>query len=231
MSPENASEQTVEERLEQVEGKNRWLQQWIGDVERQNTKLKRIAIATSAVAALAAVGCVFVTYLRGPLPERLPLSQPTEPPVGRPDSLSRRIGVCERELGRIARWDKSFATQNLQLVDATGSERAALGFRGEVVVFRLSDTKGTGRVCAFASDESASIWTADADGKPRLSLSQIEAEGPRISLKDRDGTERVVLGSAQTIQTSGKEKGTKMITPTSSILLFGKDRKVIWSAP
>ena len=57
---------------------------------------------------------------------------------------------------------------------------------------------------------------------------QVLDEGPQFTLTDKDGKNRLILSVAQTIAT---RTGTTTTNPESSILLFGPDETVIWSAP
>jgi hypothetical protein len=55
----------------------------------------------------------------------------------------------------------------------------------------------------------------------------VEEYGPLLYLIDEKGTNRAWLGASQTKTPDGKST----IYPESSLLLFGPDSHVIWSAP
>ncbi|MFQ5866321.1 MAG: hypothetical protein ACE5IW_13955, partial [bacterium] len=87
----------------------------------------------------------------------------------------------------------------------------------------------------------------DDDGTIRASLTLLRDGGPSLNLYDKDGNKRATLGyteleSTRTVTTLKKTPigmrakyettSTGTVTrPESSLVLFGKDKKVIWRAP
>ena len=88
----------------------------------------------------------------------------------------------------------------------------------------LSNEAGKGRVFLNVDpDGAAGITVANESGDGRVGMG-VESDGlPHLGLRDRNGRTRVLLGHT-TDATLGER-------PVSSLLLFDKDKKVIWSAP
>jgi len=66
---------------------------------------------------------------------------------------------------------------------------------------------------------------ADENGRPRASLA-ISKDGPSLSLWDEKGVGRFAAGKTKAISPDGKT----IEYPESSLILYGPDGKVIWSA-
>lgn len=138
------------------------------------------------------------------------------------------------------------------VVDANGKARAELKMAttGEPALF-LNDTTETARVMLYGSDSGAGlslfggagkIATLDVTSKagPRLFLSgraepgrialailTVPADGPSLELDDPNGF-ATQIGIAKLMTTS---TGESHQTSAASIVLLGKDQKVLWSAP
>ena len=107
--------------------------------------------------------------------------------------------------------------------------RASLGMLGDRPCLWLLDAKGEARASlAVLADGSPSLWLSDADGKTRAHLG-MDADGSSyIEICDKDGKTRAALGvtNLEVTKTGATEK-----TAPSSLVLFDRDGKVIWSAP
>jgi hypothetical protein len=135
----------------------------------------------------------------------------------------------------------------LSFYDEQGHERAALTVLNGRPGFWLLDENGKRRVMLAAIKGSPNLVLSDEDGKPRawldvanngsyLSLldkkDQVRAglavidDGPELVLSDENGKIRFVAGKT-VIETP---EGKTIEHPESSLILFGPDGKVIWSA-
>jgi len=65
------------------------------------------------------------------------------------------------------------------------------------------------------------------DGKNRIMLN-LEQGSPQIVLRDNNAQTRLVLG---TYEMTSRTRGTIEKRPESSMVMFNKDGKLIWSAP
>jgi hypothetical protein len=117
----------------------------------------------------------------------------------------------------------------------------------EAQSFILRDGSGRIRARLEVVDEKLALVFQDEKGTVRASLTTIKGGEPSLNLYDEAGNARAILGyteleSTRTIQTLERTStgmGTKHLTartgkverPESSLVLFGKDRKVIWHAP
>jgi hypothetical protein len=108
---------------------------------------------------------------------------------------------------------------------------------------------GTGRIRARLGilNEKLALVFQDEDGTARASLTMIKDGPPSLNLYDKTGNARAILGYTelgttriiQTLENTSTGSRTRFITSRtgkvarseSSLVLFGKDRKVIWRAP
>ena len=79
-------------------------------------------------------------------------------------------------------------------------------------------TSGTGYL--------AGLHMAGLSGNVDVTVSQ-EGSGPNVTVTDEESYSSV-LGRSDLVQTN---TGKKEQTPAASLVLFGKDKKVLWSAP
>jgi hypothetical protein len=128
------------------------------------------------------------------------------------------LGLYEKEIRA------GISVQNgnpgIELFNESGKPRVSIeaGKTGEFIL--LGDTAGK---------ESSMLWNSGVSilGKAGSFRLELGEEGPSLDLKDNEGysttlgrTDLIALGS-----------GRKERTPAASLVLFGKDRKVLWSAP
>jgi hypothetical protein len=71
-------------------------------------------------------------------------------------------------------------------------------------------------------NSGVTIW--GKTGRFRVDLGE---DGPNLDLKDNEGYS-TILGRTDLVASSS---GRKQRTPAASLVLFGKDQKVLWSAP
>jgi hypothetical protein len=136
----------------------------------------------------------------------------------------------------------------LDLLDAKGNERLTLDGPPIGPALVLSDANGNTRAEMDAFSDSPELDLYDASGKPRAGLGAWP-EGPGLKLYDANGKPRAGLAVTSDGPTLGLDDAngfktrigvTGLVTPATgethktsaaSIVLFGKDRKVLWSAP
>jgi len=78
------------------------------------------------------------------------------------------------------------------------------------------------------SDGRSGLQLHDAAENPRAALVLTQDGSTSLRLADKAGTERAVLGvsSLKTVETREVR-----VRPESSLVLFGKDRNVMWNVP
>jgi hypothetical protein len=136
----------------------------------------------------------------------------------------------------------------LGLFDANGNMRVVLSALPEGPGLALSDAKGNTRAEMDAFSDSPELALSDAKGNTRVMLSALP-EGPGLALYDAKGNTRAGMdafsdrpelalsdasGFVTDIGVTGlvtPATGETHKTSAASIVLFGKDRKVLWSAP
>jgi len=114
------------------------------------------------------------------------------------------------------------------LVDEAGKTRVMLGAFKEASGLALFDKKGTRHVGLGVFKEGLGLSLYDEKFKERASLTLTEKGNPCLTLSDKNGTSRTVLGctSLETIKT-----GATTQTGESNLSFFDKQGKVIRSLP
>lgn len=120
------------------------------------------------------------------------------------------------------------------------SNRAFTGkpaFAQETLLHETVVTAGEFRLVAKGGKPIAALSTSPESGEPFLvlygkdgkyrALLELAGDSPRLILRDSDSKTRVVLGSTELTTT----KGAVRKRPESSLVMFNKDGKLIWSAP
>ncbi|MGB9594796.1 MAG: hypothetical protein ACPL7B_00835 [Candidatus Poribacteria bacterium] len=107
----------------------------------------------------------------------------------------------------IAQEEISIQAQDFRLVSKDGKVKAA-----------LSISPDTGEPFLIINGK---------DGKYRLMLN-LDHDSPQIILRDDKAQTRLVIG---TTEITNRIKGTIERRPESSLIMFNKDGKLIWSAP
>jgi hypothetical protein len=115
---------------------------------------------------------------------------------------------------------------NILLDDAKGVARANLGLLGDQSFALLNDAKGTPRVRVDLDHGQPKIDLQDADEIPRVGMAIIK-DLPTIGLDDPQGFS-AVLGSTSVVTAGSRDEHQ---TPAASLMLFGKDGNVLFSAP
>lgn len=136
----------------------------------------------------------------------------------------------------------------LALGDETGNPRASLDVMEGVPQLRLLSGKAQTQVALIAPKEGAALALYDESGKPRGSLSATK-DGPGLELYDEAGQTRAnlsvkkggpflaledVQGYSATLGCTGlitPKTGTQTTRSAASLVMFDKDKNVIWKAP
>lgn len=147
--------------------------------------------------------------------------------------------------------EKEIQASRFTLVGAGGAVRGSLGVEpdGSAAV-RLTDQHGMERFAASVSDAGASLNLSERDRKIAAKL-VVEGGVPRLALSDRTGNDRMWvalrLGSPAIqfigpdgvprsgIATMNDDSGVAVISGivsgTPGLVLYDKERKIVWSAP
>jgi DNA-directed RNA polymerase subunit RPC12/RpoP len=114
----------------------------------------------------------------------------------------------------------------LHLCDEQGKTQALLRSDKDGPWLNLYGENGKSRAVLSALKDGPGVGLTDADDHVRVGLS-VRADGPRLGLLDEKGMLRAQMGVTETVSPDGKTT----TYPESSVLLFGADGKVRWSAP
>ncbi len=134
------------------------------------------------------------------------------------------LGLYEKEIR--AGLSIQNSKPGLDLFDESGTAQATLAARPTGSFLRLKDPAGK-EISTLWVDSSAggsSFNMSGSAGSLSVNLGE-EAGGPSLEITDNEGFS-TVLGRREMVGTGRKER-----KPAASLLLLGKDRKVLWSAP
>ncbi|MHC4637194.1 MAG: hypothetical protein ACYTBV_06765 [Planctomycetota bacterium] len=112
------------------------------------------------------------------------------------------------------------------LEDKNSKSRATLAVVESGAELFMGDENGELRATLSSDKDGPRLNLYGENGKGDVSLI-VGKSGPRLSLYDENGKGRASLGAAKT----NTPDGNTITYPESSLLLFGPDGKVIWSAP
>lgn len=137
------------------------------------------------------------------------------------------------------------------LTDPSGAVRGTLGVEADgTAALRLSDAAGVERLSAVVSASGPSISVLEKDGKIAAKL-LVESGVPRLALSDRTGSDRLWValrlgspalqfiapdGVARSgLVTMNDDTGLAIVSGASGsvpgLVLYDKERKIVWSAP
>ncbi len=165
----------------------------------------------------------------------------------RMDNLVRRLNRLELEnlwLKRLA----AFVFVGIAAVLFMGQSKPPVVAKVvEAESFILRDGSGRTRARLGILNEKLALVFQDEDGTARASLTIIKDGTPSLNLYDKTGNARAILGYTelgttriiQTLESTSTGRRTRFIASRtgkvaraeSSLVLFGKDKKVIWRAP
>jgi hypothetical protein len=146
---------------------------------------------------------------------------------------------------------KEIRAKRIVVEDENGKSRIMLSAGNNSPMMSLADEDGNSRITLFWSKIStglmiygenyknlaslsaikvgaglaAGLVVCDENGNPRIRLNAFK-DGPKLTILDENGKDRFAAGNAQTETPDGKT----ITYPESSLILFGPDGKVIWSA-
>jgi hypothetical protein len=114
----------------------------------------------------------------------------------------------------------------LDIFDEAGKERATVDVTEGGPSFALSDANGKRRAVLTVFMGGPYLWLADDNEKQRFSLG-LHANAPNLTLSDDEGFQ-TTLGSTDLVT---PETGESHKTSAASVVMFGKDGKLLWRAP
>lgn len=147
--------------------------------------------------------------------------------------------------------EKEIQASRFTLVGSGGTVRGSLGVEPDgSTALKLADSHGVERLAASVSDAGASLGLFERDRKIAAKL-VVEGSVPRLALSDRTGNDRMWvalrLGSPAIqfispdgiprsgIATMNDDSGVAVISGivsgTPGLVLYDKERKIVWSAP
>jgi hypothetical protein len=115
--------------------------------------------------------------------------------------------------------------ESFQVVDKNGKIRAVLGMgsNGEPSLSLADENEHVRTVVGLSA-----LGIAHANGESSISLNLWPDGNPSLTLNDQEGKLRAVLGVYMVV---GKNTELREQRPISSLMLLGKDEKVLWKAP
>lgn len=198
-------------------------------LEKENRRLKRGALAF--VLLIASVGLMAQTR--------------QSPPTSSQRQKGRAPAPAPAPAGPTAVEAQAFI-----LKDSNGHVRAELGLTGSSPSLKFKDESGSALVTlALNSDAPGGplLLLSDPQHHASVALSVLEHAGPQFSLTGERADIQLHMGVAPdgtTLELSDKDGFTTSIgsgilpkngqakkTSAASIVLFGKERKVLWSVP
>ena len=153
-------------------------------------------------------------------------------------TIEERLENMERELGRVKRRNRWLLGAILLVAgglivpgmfETTAVRARAQGVKTAKEIrankFVLEDENGKRRAELGVFEDGPRLTMYDKNGKPRAGPGVLK-DGPSLVLGDENGKIRFVAGKTATKKPDGKTTEY----PESSLILYGPDGKVIWSA-
>jgi hypothetical protein len=210
-------------------------------LERENRRLKRgavvgVAVAASFIALFGLLGQAQTSQQKAPATRARKPATPAAAPAPPPAPFVM---------------PKNIEAESFVLKDANGRVRAELAMSGEGPSLKFRDQSGSALVTLSLLDSAPGgplFLLSDGQHRASLSMSVASGQGSQLSLIGEradvqahigvtpDGTELELtdkdgftasIGNGVKAAKNGQVKNTS----AGSITLFGKDRKVLWSAP
>ncbi len=201
-------------------------------LERQNRRLKQGAVVF--VLAIASVGLMAQTKQK---PATSSSGQRQKPRTSAPATPPAPAGPT------------AIDAQGFILKDMNGHVRAELGLTGSTPSLKFKDENGSALVTLALNDTPAGpmLLLSDPEHHASVALSVLEHSGPQLALTGERADIQAHIGVAPegtTFELSDKDGFTTSIgngvvakngqakqTSAASIVLYGKQRKVLWSVP
>jgi hypothetical protein len=187
-------------------------------LEKQNRRMKQIGVAVIMIAASLLV---------------MAQKQPTNRTVEANEFVLRDSSGDVR-----SKWSMTQEGPRLSLLDSEGKERVGVYCRdafGRGGITFLDPNSGTPSsmfpnsmfLIGPSGKSGPGIYMTQAGSFINLGTSQEKSQNPFIEIADKEGF-RATLGSTDL----GTERtGETHQTSAASVILFGKDKKVLWKAP
>jgi hypothetical protein len=203
----------------------------IGRLERENRRFKRGAIVFLVMAA--SVGLMAQTRQSAPASGQKPKGRAPAAPA----PAAAPAGPTAVE------------AQGFILKDANGKVRAELGLAGGSPSLKFRDESGSALVSLSLNEGPAGpvLLLSDPQHHASVALSVLEKAGPQLSLTGERADIQLRMGvtpDGTTLELSDKDGFTTSIgngivpkngqvkkTSAASIVLYNKERKVLWSQP
>lgn len=115
------------------------------------------------------------------------------------------------------------------LFDAQNGPRISLGTSEDDADIEVNSPKLTASSQMWAGSpgkRGSGLGVTGPAGVFRVNLDGLAVDGPQVSIEDNEGYSTEMGRSDLVTQTGRKEK-----TPAASVILFSKDKKIMWSAP
>lgn len=211
----------------------------VEDLERQNRRLKRsgLAVLLTAVSLIVMgqarpvtdVAAHSYTLLDTKGAKRAELLMDSDSPQKSSDPTLRFFDEKGNQTlilsaSRLELTGQSDAGTNVLLDDANGVTRANLGLIADQSFVLLNDSKGVTRVRVNLDRGQPAVALQNTRQIPLVGMDIVDGE-PSIGLDDPEGNS-AAIGSTKVV-TNGLEHRTS----AASIMLFGKDGSLLWSAP
>jgi hypothetical protein len=186
-------------------------------VEKQNRWMKR----TGAVAVLSAVVLLVSGQAKVDTKKTVEASEFV---------LKDANGVVRAKLGMgVALMMKG---PGLVLYDERGQERASVSTSEEQAKIYLSSgssitSPSSSMWAGMPGKDGSGVGVTGPSGVVRMNLDGPLIGGPQIGLQDKDGYETHIGKTDLVITKSGKTEHTS----AASVVMFDKEKKVLWSAP
>lgn len=132
----------------------------------------------------------------------------------------------------LSTWGMYAGGPGIVLFSKGGEYRAVFSLTSpeEGPILTLADKEGHYRtIMGLGAERQPYIALRDEEGRERLALTLNNEGEPALLFYDKDKNRRVVLGTIDL--TKMKRTGTIEKQTTYSLILLGKDGKVVWKAP
>ena len=213
------------------------IEQRIEALERQNRRLKLVGGAT--------IGIVLLALAAGQA-----TSKKAEPPASK-GRIIEAEGFILRDKNGLTRAGLTLVDDvvHFAVYDKKGKPRLDLYGGKDVQVLSFYGTSNEPRMMLGATKDGQALSFYGTNNEPRMRLSALppgpiinfydtnnksrmmlyaSKDGPALSLSDAKGRSRAVLGVSSQENT---RTGTVTNRPESSLVLYGKEGKVVWKAP
>lgn len=198
-------------------------------LEKQNRRLKQGAMLL--LLAIASAGLMAQTKQKSTSPTTSQKAKPKTPAAPAPTGPT------------------AIEAQGFILKDMNGHVRAELALNGSTPSLKFKDENGSALVTLALNDTPAGpmLLLSDPQHQASVALSVLEHAGPQLALTGERADIQAHMGVAPdgtTLELSDKDGFTTSIgsgvvakngqakqTSAASIVLYGKQRKVLWSVP